>query len=323
MKRNPFGVSGDFITAPNISILFSEMIAVWIVAFWKYLKKPKKINLVEMGAGNAEMMFSIIKTSKQFPSFKKACNFFIYEKSKYLKKIQKKKLKDCKVKWINNLVSIKEAPTLFIGNEFFDAIPIKQFTKRNKIWFEKYIDISKKNKNFVEKKIDLKKYEKKIGIPFSKNQKFIEFSPLTIKILKIISKIIRRLNGGLLIIDYGYFEEKMFDTLQAIKKHKKINILDDVGNSDLTHMINFNFIKKIITKYKLKLNGLSSQRDFLIRLGIFERAKIISKNLSFSNKANIYYRLKRLVDQSQMGELFKVMFISNKKINFNVGFKND
>ena len=92
MKKNPFGKKGDFITSPNISILFSEMITIWIVALWKKLKKPKKINIVELGAGNAEMMFNIIKTSSQFSFFRKSCNFFIFEKSEYLKNIQKKKL---------------------------------------------------------------------------------------------------------------------------------------------------------------------------------------------------------------------------------------
>ena len=323
MKKNPFGAKGDFITAPNISILFSEMIAIWIIAFWQNLKTPKKINLVEMGAVNAEMMFRIIKTSNKFPSFKKACNFFIYEKSPHLKKIQKKKLKEFKVSWINNFNKIKKSPTLFIGNEFFDANPIKQFVKKNNIWFEKYVDISSKKKKIVKIKTSIKKYEKKIGFNLSKNQEFIEFSPISIKILKKISKVIHKLNGGLIIIDYGHFKKKMFDTLQAVKKHKKTNIINDISDSDITYLINFKFIEKIINKLRLKLNGFSSQRNFLIQLGVLKRAEIISRNLKFSQKADIYYRLKRLIDKNQMGELFKVMFISNKKINFKIGFEND
>ena len=93
IKKNPFGKKGDFITSPNISILFSEMISVWMVSLWKKLKNPKKINIVELGAGNGEMMVNIIKTSNQFSFFKNSCNFFIYEKSVYLKNIQKKKIK--------------------------------------------------------------------------------------------------------------------------------------------------------------------------------------------------------------------------------------
>ena len=320
MKKNPFGEKGDFITSPNISVLFSEMVCIWIVSLWKKLNKPEKINIVELGAGNGEMMFNIIKTSKQFLFFKSVCNFFIYEKSPYLKKIQKEKLKNFKVNWLKKLNQINNGPAVFIGNEFFDSLPIKQFIKKNNNWFEKYVDTYSKNKKFVEKKINIKKIEKKIGINISKDQKFIEFSPLMFQLIKEISNIINKKNGGLLIIDYGYFNKKMFDTLQSVKKHKKTHILNNVGNSDITHLLNYKLIKEIVKKFKLKTNGLTTQRKFLIKLGIIQRAEIISKNVPFSLKVDIYYRLRRLIDSKQMGDVFKVMFISNKKINFKLGF---
>ena len=209
---------------------------------------------------------------------------------------------------------------IFIGNEFFDSLPIKQFAKKNSNWYEKYIDISSKNKKFLEKKVNIKKIEKKIGINIAKNQKFIEFSPLMIDLLKKILTIVNKKNGGLLIIDYGYFNKKMFNTLQSVKNHKKIDILNNVGSSDITHLLNYKFIEKIVKKLKLKVSGFSTQRNFLIKLGIIERAEIISKKLPFLMKADIYYRLKRLIDNKQMGEIFKVMFISNRKINFKLGF---
>ena len=134
-----------------------------------------------------------------------------------------------------------------------------------------------------------------------------------IKLLKKISTIVNKKNGGLLIVDYGYFNKKMFNTLQSVKNHKKINILNDISNSDITHLLNYKLIETIVKKMKLKVSGLSTQRNFLIKLGILERAEIISKNLPFLMKANIYYRVKRLIDNKQMGEIFKVMFISNRK----------
>tara|TARA_B100000686_G_C16726071_1_gene937861 strand:+ start:98 stop:1141 length:1044 start_codon:yes stop_codon:yes gene_type:complete len=320
MKKNPFGVKGDFITAPNISILFSEIISIWIVALWEKINSPKKINIVELGAGNGEMMLQIIKTSNQFPIFQKACNFFIYEKSSYLTKIQKSKLKSYKVKWLKKIQNIKKAPTIFIGNEFFDSLPVKQFIKKNNFWFEKHVYTSSNSKRFVEVKTNIKKFEKKTGIKFSNGQNFIEFSPLTFLIIKQISNIINKQNGGMLIIDYGYINKKMHNTLQAVKDHKKTNILNEINNSDITHKLNYKYIEKIIKKFNLKLNGVATQGKFLTNLGIIQRAEIISKNLTFSKKADIYYRLKRLIDKKQMGELFKVMFASNKKINFKLGF---
>ena len=321
MKKNPFGSKGDFITAPNISILFSEMIAVWTIAFWQNLNCPKKINIIELGAGNGEMIYHMITSFEKFPFFKKSYNIFILEKSSYLKKLQKKKLKNFKIFWLNNLNKIKKGPKIFIANEFFDALPVKQFIKKNNKWYEKYVDLSDKNNlKFIEIISNIKKLEKKIGIKITDNQKFIEYSPLSFEYLKKISNQIKNENGGLLIIDYGYLEKSMIDSLQAIKKHKNTSVLKDYGNIDITYKINFKLIENLINYLKLKSQGITFQRNFLIRLGILERAEIISKNLPFSKKADIYFRLKRLIDKNEMGELFKVMLITNKKTNFNLGF---
>ena len=103
MKKNPFGKSGDFITAPNISILFSEMIAIWIISFWEKLDCPKKFNLVELGAGNGEMMRVLVNTFNRFPQFNNSCKINILEKSQLLKKIQKNNIKGAKIKWLDNL----------------------------------------------------------------------------------------------------------------------------------------------------------------------------------------------------------------------------
>ena len=124
----------------------------------------------------------------------------------------------------------------------------------------------------------------------------------------------------MLLIDYGYYDEKMKNTLQAISKHKFSNILKNIGNTDITHNINFTLFKKIIKQLGDLENNITTQKKFLINIGIKQRAEIISKNLNFLKKADIYYRLKRLIDEKQMGNLFKVMLIKNKKNKFKLGF---
>ncbi len=321
MKSNPFGEKGDFITSPNISILFAEMLSIWVVLFWQNLKCPKKINLIELGSGNGQMIYDMINSFKNFPKFYKSCNFIILEKSPYLKKIQKEKLKRFKVKWINDLKEVKQGNNIFIANEFFDALPIKQFFKINNKWFERFIMLDKnKNKSFINVDVNIKIVEKKIGFKISNNQKVIEYSPLALKYLKNISKKITNKKGGLLIIDYGYLENSMKNTLLSIKKHKISEVLKDFGNSDITYKLNFKLLKKITDILKLKCQGITTQREFLINLGIKERAEIISRKQNFLKKADIYYRLKRLIDKNEMGDLFKVMLITSKKINFKIGF---
>ena len=122
------------------------------------------------------------------------------------------------------------------------------------------------------------------------------------------------------MIDYGYYSKKNFNSIQSVKNHKKNNFLENIYQSDITHMINFNYYKKKMKNMNLDFIKLTTQRKFLIKMGILHRAEIISKNASFSKKADIYYRLKRLIDKKEMGSLFKVMFATNKKNNFKLGF---
>ncbi|MDP7028475.1 MAG: SAM-dependent methyltransferase, partial [Candidatus Marinimicrobia bacterium] len=205
----------------------------------------------------------------------------IYEKSPYLKKIQKNRIKFKNVKWINNLNKINKFTSIFIANEFFDALPIKQFINKDNNWFEKYIINKNKSLEFFEKKIKTKLIEKLIKQKIPKNQKFIEYSPLANEKLSIISKIIKKYNGGLLMIDYGYNDKKMFDTLQSVKKHKKNILLENIYKSDITHLINFDFFKQKIINLEIDSVNLTTQREFLLKMGILERAEIISKNMPF------------------------------------------
>ena len=321
MKKNPFGKQGDFITAPNVSRLFSEMIAIWIISFWKNLGSPKQFNLIELGGGNGEMMKILIESFQNFPSFQKSCNLIIHEKSPTLIRIQKKKLSKSKIIWISKINKLKKNPSIFVANEFFDAMPIKQFQKYKNIWYEKFVKFENFTKaSFVEKKTDIKKIEKKLNFKISQNQDFIEYSESGLDYLKNISNFIKKNTGGLLLIDYGDLDKKMKNTLQAVSNHKFANILDNIGGVDITHNINFELFKKFTRELGGLDNYLDTQKNFLIKMGIKQRAELISKDKNFSKKADIFYRLNRLIDEKQMGTLFKVMFVKNKKNKFNLGF---
>jgi len=321
MKKNPFGEKGDFITAPNISILFSEMIAIWVISFWESLNCPKQFNIIELGAGNGEMMNIMINTFNKFPQFKDGCNINILEKSNLLKKIQKKTIKSQEVIWLNDLNELNSLPCIFIANEFFDALPIKQFIKKENIWSERYVKFNNQIKPaYFDIPFDIKKLEKKIKFKISSNQKFIEYSPFSLKLLKHITSKIKFSDGGILIIDYGYTDKEMKNTIQAVSKHKYTDVLKSFGNSDITYNLSFNLINQIVKKLGSFIQITTTQRKFLIKVGILKRAEILSKNMSFSKKASMYFRIKRLIDNKQMGNLFKVIFVTNKKNKFKLGF---
>ena len=234
-------------------------------------------------------------------------------------KIQKKKNRIFKIKWIDKLNKIKNFPTIIIANEFFDALPVKQYKKLGRVWYERYVVKNKDKYEFKDEKIQFLEIEKNLGEKVRGYEKFIEFSPRSIEKISEISKIIKKNNGGALIIDYGYLGKKMLDTVQSVKNHKKTDILQNIYKSDITHLLNFSFYKKKFHK-KLDQIKIISQRKFLINMGILHRAEILSKNLTFRQKTDLYYRVQRLIDSKQMGELFKVMFVTNKQNNFSMGF---
>jgi len=324
MKKNPFGVEGDFITAPNITRLFSEIIAIWVITFWKSVGSPNKFNLLELGAGNGEMMKVIISTLKNFPECFNNCKFQIHEKSTFLKEKQKKNLKSESVIWLDELKKINSYPTIFLANEFFDALPIKQFFKKKDVWVERFVDLREIDKaKFEERFIDIEKIEKKLNFEISKDQEVIEYSPSSFEYLKDICGIIKKNDGGILIIDYGYLNSKMHETLQAINKHKYSNVLEDIGESDITYNINFNIFEKYTSQFDGLNSVFSNQKKFLTSMGIIQRAEIVSENIPFSKKSDLFYRIRRLIDEKQMGELFKVMLIKKTSNKFKTGFESD
>jgi NADH dehydrogenase [ubiquinone] 1 alpha subcomplex assembly factor 7 len=320
-KKIPFGKYGDFVTAPEISFLFSEMLALWIVSLWTHLNKPKIFNVVELGPGSGRMNSILIKVFKKFPEFFNSTNIFLYEKSKILRKLQKKNLFGKKIRWIKNFNNIKSGPVIFLGNEFFDAIPIKQYKKINNILYEKYVKLEKNLtiKTFF-KKTNLKTIKKLRKFNLIKNQSFIEFPKQGLEELDLITDTIKRLNGGLLLIDYGFLKQKGADTLQSVKNHKRNMLFNNVGNADITSLVNFNLLKVYFKKKKLTTNNIVTQEFFLKKMGIIDRAEILSKKMNFQEKSEIYYSLQRLLSPKQMGELFKVIFAFKLKKKFFTGF---
>ena len=322
MKNNPFGKEGDFITSPSISNLFGEMLAIWCVAYWEHIGKPSKILLVELGPGDGSLCRALLKTFKQFKNFYNSLEINLFEISDKLKIIQKAKINNRKVKWIKKINEINYGPVIFLGNEFFDALPIKQIYKKKKLFFEKHVALSDDNKKirFLHKKANnnLIKRIQKLNLISVGNT--IEYPIEALKFLKAIAKKINKFEGALLTFDYGYTIKKNQNTLQSVKKHKYLDLFFKPGHSDITSHINFKLFHKILKKNNLNVKKITTQNEFLKKIGILERANILSKKMTFKEKANMFYRLKRLLDYREMGILFKVLFAQKKGRKFSLGF---
>ncbi len=323
-KKNPFGGKGDFITAPTISNLFSEIISIWIITTWEKLGKPQNFNFVELGPGDGSLAKVFIKTIKKFPKINKSINIYLYEKSNFLKNLQKKNLKGTNVKWVNNFDKINNGPIIFFGNEFFDAIPIKQFSFEKETMLEKYYSI-KSSSDIHEIYLKAKKEDVKKIKTFKvlKDLKFIEFPKKGLIEMDRIIKKIKKLSGGILLIDYGYLNLAAGNTLQAVMKNKKIDmkhLFKNLGKADITSLVNFDLLKEYFLKNNMKVKRIVSQKFFLEKMGIMARAKILEKKMDSEQKNYMAFTLKRLLHKQLMGELFKVIFAFKSKNNNFFGF---
>jgi len=322
MKKNPFGKEGDFITSPLISNLFGEMLAIWCVAFWEYLGKPRKILLVELGPGDGTLCSDLLKTFKKFKDFYSSLEINLLEISDKLKTIQKTKINNRKVKWIKKIQEINLGPVIFYGNEFFDALPIKQVYRKKKLFYEKHVTLSNDDKKlkFINKKASNELVRNVQNLRLTSFGNTIEYPLEAIKFLEDIAKKINKFDGGLLTFDYGYASKINHNTLQSVRKHKHIKISLKPGHSDITSHINFRLFQKILIENNLSVKKITEQTKFLKKIGILDRANILSKKMTFKEKANMFYRLKRLLNPKEMGSLFKVIFAQKKNKNFSLGF---
>jgi NADH dehydrogenase [ubiquinone] 1 alpha subcomplex assembly factor 7 len=322
-NKKIFSRDGDFITSPFISSIFSEMISIWIVSYWIYLKKPKKINILELGPGNGLMINQIINSLKKIKTFDANFNIYLHEKSESLIKVQKENLNNFKnIVWIKNINKIKQYPTIIIANEFFDAFPIKQFFKINNNWHEQCISFKKNIKKIIyyKNKVNnniLKKYSKFFNINKSK---IIEYPVKIENYLNSISKIIKKNNGIFLTFDYGYSDIVGKNTLRAIKKHKIVDLLKEYTDCDITFDINFNILKNIFKKNNVRFIGAVSQNFFLQKLGIMERASQIVKKQNVIDSKNLILSINKLINPKEMGNTFKALAFCNKNCKFNLGF---
>lgn len=329
INNNPIGKNGDFITAPEISQLFGEMLGIYCADSWMKLGKPDKFNLVELGPGRATLMSDLLRATKHIPGFHQACSIHLMDTNKHLINIQKERLSsyDIKCMWHNNIYSIpKDDPLIIIANEFFDCLPINQYIKIIDYWYEQSVGL--KNQEFylihtAMSKIFSDTFNKEY--PKAKDRAIIEISREGEKIIQYLSSLLKDTPGYLLMIDYGYDYKPLKRTafggsLQAIKDHKYHPIFSDVGNADLTSHVDFYALKKAAKVYDVQAFGSVEQGKFLKELGIQTRANLLKKNATPPQIEEINISLRRLIDSDQMGKLFKAVSIVSKDLARPVGF---
>jgi len=314
MTRDPFGASGDFTTAPEVSQLFGEMIGAWLADLWIKMGSPPECLLVECGPGRGTLMADILRATKAVPGFHDAIRVYLMEISPALRNAQGQKIGIYDPQWIDDLSGLPStSPVLLVANEFLDALPVRQLVKKGGAWRERGVAISDNetlcHMDFEADENVLESVPK--GILEGAEEGIFETSLCLNQFIKSVDILLKKQKGAALFVDYGHVKTAMGDTLQCVKAHKFAKIFDTPGLCDITAHVDFENIARIAQADGVGVHGPVTQRSFLRALGIEQRAERLWAGANEVQKESISSGLNRLIDTQGMGNLFKVIALSH------------
>ena len=328
MTRDPFGSAGDFTTSPEISQMFGELVGAWCSERWQAMGRPGSIHLLELGPGRGTMMCDVLRAASTQPEFVSAVSIHFVEISPVLRERQRATLANSVIPvdamhWHVGFDALPSGPLLVIANEFLDALPIQQFERTAEGWCERQITKDGAGFRFLLSS-PLPSSEAVVPRNIDESSEFgaiFETRPDAIRIARLIAEHISQNGGAAIFIDYGHEASSVGDTLQAVRGHAKCDPLSKPGSADLTAHVDFDAIGQA-TSDLVDVHGPVTQGDFLRRLGIDLRAEILAHNTTKRVTNDIAAAYHRLVDNDQMGSLFKVMALTNRDIEAPPGFKD-
>ncbi|WP_036221720.1 class I SAM-dependent methyltransferase [Maritalea myrionectae] len=314
-KADPLGRQGDFITAPEISQMFGEMLGVWVAQIWQQMDKPKKFTLAELGPGRGTLMADMVRIFQGVPDMMDALSIQLLETNPVLKQAQVDAIKGTPLNWVEEIHQLAdiEGPLIVVANEFFDALPIKQFQYTNGNWFERVIGLKDDDRvwGLSPTPMPTDAFPAKIAKP--EENAIWEMAYPAQKNMEELGALVAEKTGAILAIDYGYAETQTGDTLQALEKHKMVDPLAHPGAADLTSHVDFEALSETLDRDKLNICPLISQKDFLKAMGIEMRAQAIMDHIPDARQ-KVENDLERLIGDKQMGQLFKVQAIGSKNM---------
>lgn len=322
IKRDPFGERGDFITAPEICQIFGEMIGLWSAELWHQMGAGP-VQIVEMGPGRGTLMADFLRATKHVDEFHAHMTIHFVETSPHLQDAQFHAVHELhdRFEWHSTIEDVPEAPSIFIANEFFDALPIRQHMQTDSGMKERLVGLDDEDKLvFVLEAggLSLAKGESKIA-----EGTVMESCPVGKQIMAELSRRVKQHGGGALIIDYGYLGEAHQDTLQALKNHAFHNVLSEPGEADVTAHVDFATLLEVAEGQGVGFHGPIEQGKLLSRLGAELRANMLIQHASPDQQEQLVSGLRRLIDPNQMGELFKAIAITQHSGIVPAGFEKD
>jgi len=324
LTRDPIGAEGDFVTAPEISQMFGELIGLWMAAVWQQMGEPENVRIIELGPGHGTLMADALRAAKVIPDFLAAVVLHFVEISPKLQAVQRQRLEAFKlpITWHATLGEVPGGPSIIIANEFIDALPVHQAIRQADGWYERVVDVGAFG-NFVFglAQDPLSSFE--TTLPYALRQAPIgtiwewRSDAVALELGRHV-----RTDGAALVLDYGHGRSAPGDTLQAVAGHSFTDPLQAPGQADLTAHVDFEALAFTAESIGAQSYGPVPQRDFLFNLGIHKRAEALKSKVSRDKAIEIDLALSRLITGGPrgMGELFKALAVAAPKLGPLPGF---
>ncbi len=318
VTRDPLGAAGDFITAPEISQIFGELIGLWIADCWDAMGRPRRLKIVELGPGRGTLMADVLRTLKVAPAM--LAEPWMVETSPVLRGAQRMRVE---ANWAESLDDVPPGPLVLIANEFLDALPIRQFSRDGDGWRERLVTATADGAG-LEWTLGGVLSRQDAGLPAALDAagdgSIAETSPAAMALVRGVAARLVRDGGAALFIDYGTTTSRTGDSLQAVRSHQYQDPLAAPGEADLTAHVDFAALAEEATDAGAVVNGPAPQSLFLEALGIFVRAQVLKRGATPAQSREIDLAVHRLTAPDQMGSLFKAMALTDPSMPPPAGF---
>jgi SAM-dependent MidA family methyltransferase len=325
MTHDPLGTAGDFVTAPEISQMFGELVGVWVASVWRQMGSPDNVRFVELGPGRGTLMLDALRAAKVVDGFRAAVVIHMVEISPVLQRLQEQRLGDLEVPilWHEALEDVPTGPSIVLANEFIDALPVHQAVRQGDAWHERVIDVGPDGSFvFAAAREPMPLFAATVPSRLRDAPEGAIYEWRSDQIALELGRRVRT-DGAALVLDYGHTRSAPGDTLQAVAGHSFTNPLAAPGRVDLTAHVDFEAVADSAESMGARVQGPRAQRDFLLSLGIDKRAAALKAGMPRERAVEIDVALSRLIAGGTrgMGELFKALAICDPKLGTLPGFE--
>ncbi|MGH6932096.1 MAG: class I SAM-dependent methyltransferase [Dongiaceae bacterium] len=327
-RADPFGLAGDFVTSPEISQMFGELLGAWCADIWSKMGPPDPVRLIEYGPGRGTLMADALRATSRATGFHPALDLHFIETSPLLRQLQAEAIAAAKLAlapahWHDGLETVPDGPLILLTNELFDALPIHQFQSRGRRWHERVVGLNQPGDGLA---FGLRAPGPQLALvrhnaALLPEGTIVEVCPAGIAIADRIARRIAAHGGAALIIDYGQDGGGTGESLQAVRRHGKHDPLDEPGSADLSAHVDFGMLGEAARQAGAMTHGPIPQNLLLERLGIRIRADALMKAATAAQAADISASLERLLHLEQMGTLFKALAITAPDLPTPAGFE--